>query len=387
MQNLGDKNDKTAEEQKSLNEALNFLKIIAPDISKAYEEFTKTGQGYAEVLKLIEERQKKINDISNQMTLKDFDKDISHLEKELEKTRAKINQMAIVDKKTGRMISTEQQVKQGIMSETSNSDKFIKYTELKIGEERLQKALDERIRLRQQYTDKILGKVTVNDVIETGKDISTVKELDLSPKQQPIKSDDELEKEKLKKEQDYRNRQLEIETAYNNARLKATQEYNRQMAELKGKGTEQEIQAIKEAYQKALTQAEFTRQKNTITNKMENTFYDNENDRTLNNKYLQSEKDFLIANNEMELSEQERIKAEEDRKKAEEELKKSLDNVSSHLRNLSSLFQTIGDNTNSTALKNLANAESLGFTIFAYQKNGKRRRISWKNVRNKCFRS
>ena len=46
---------------------------------------------------------------------------------------------------------------------------------------------------------------------------------------------------------------------------------------------------------------------------MENTFYDNENDRTLNNKYLQSEKDFLIANNEMELSEQERIKAEEDK--------------------------------------------------------------------------
>ena len=52
--------------------------------------------------------------------------------------------MATVDKKQVSMISTEQQVKQGIMSETSNSDKFIKYTELKIGEERLQKALDER---------------------------------------------------------------------------------------------------------------------------------------------------------------------------------------------------------------------------------------------------
>lgn len=364
LQNLGDKNNKTAEEQKSLNEALNFLKIIAPDISKAYEEFTKTGQGYAEVLKLIEERQKKINDISNQMTLKDFDKDISHLEKELRKTKVKIGNLAIIDTKTGKYISAKDQEKLGLMSETVNSDKYLKYLELKQAEEILQEDISGKTKLRNQYVNKFLGKTDLNDVIETGKDIPTVKELDLSPKQQPIKSDDELEKEKLKKEQDYRNRQLEIETAYNNARLKAMQEYNTQMAELKGKGTEQEIQAIKEAYQKALTQAEFTRQKNTITNKMENTYYDNDNDRTLNNKYLQSEKDFLIANNEMELSDQERIKAEEDRKKAEEELKKSLDNVSSHLRNLSSLFQTIGDNTNSTALKNLANIGSIGSTIF-----------------------
>lgn len=357
LQELGSKNNKTAEEQKDLNEALNFLSVIAPEISEAYRNWCETGGDYAEVLKLIEERQKKVNDISNQMSLKNFDKDISDLEKELNKAQAKIRKMAIVDPKTGLMLSTEEQVKQGIMSETFNSDKFLEYTELKNAEKELQNLLSDKKKSRKQYVDKILGKTGVNDVIEAGKNISVIGELDLSPQSSSIKSEEELEKLKEEKEKEYKKRELEIEITYNNARLKATQEYNKQMAELKGKGTEEEIKAIKEAYQKALNQAEYNKDIADINNKMNNTYYSTESEKELNNKYLQSQKDFLEENNLMELEDEERTEAEK-------KLKESLDNVSSNLKNLSSLFQTIGDNTNSTSLKNLANIGSLGSTIF-----------------------
>ncbi len=369
LQELGDKNDKTAEEQKSLNEALNFLKIIAPDISKAYEEFTKTGQGYAEVLKLIEERQKKVNDISNQMTLKDYDKEINTLEKELRKTKVKIGNLAIIDTKTGKYISAKDQVKLGLMSETTNADKYEKYLDLKVAEERLQEAISGKTKLRSQYVNKLLGKTDLNDVISIGKNIPTTEELDLSPKPKPQKTEEEIKSETEAK---YKRRELEIEISYNNARLKATQEYNKQMAELKGKGTEQEIQAIKEAYQKALTEAEFTKRKDSLTNKIENTVYKDDAEKNLNNKYLQSEKDFLIANNQMEIEEQERIKAEEERAESEKELKESLDKVSLNLRNLSSLFQTIGDNTNSQSMKNLSNILSTGSTAFDFLKGSEK---------------
>ncbi len=364
LQELGSKNNKTAEEQKDLNEALNFLSVIAPEISEAYRNWCEAGGDYAEVLKLIEERQKKVNDISNQMSLKNFDKDISNLEKELTKTQAKIRKMAIVDAKTGLMLSTEEQVKRGIMSETSNSDKFLEYTELKNAEKELQNLLSDKKKSRKQYVDKILGKTGINDVIEAGKNISAIGELDLSPQSSSIKSEEELEKLKEEKEKEYKKRELEIETAYNNARLKATKTYNEQMSALKGKGTEEEIKAIREAYQKSLNQAEYNKDIADIDNKMNNTYYSTENEKELNNKYLQSQKDFLKENNLMELEDEERRKLEEERTEAEKKLKESLDNVSSNLRNLSSLFQTIGDNTNSTSLKNLANIGSLGSTIF-----------------------
>lgn len=364
LQELGSKNNKTAEEQKDLNEALNFLSVIAPEISEAYRNWCEAGGDYAEVLKLIEERQKKVNDISNQMSLKNFDKDISNLEKELTKTQAKIRKMAIVDPKTGLMLSTEEQVKRGIMSETSNSNKFLEYTELKNAEKELQNLLSDKKKSRKQYVDKILGKTGINDVIEAGKNISAIGELDLSPQSSSIKSEEELEKLKEEKEKEYKKRELEIETAYNNDRLKATKTYNEQMSALKGKGTEEEIKAIKEAYQKALNQAEYNKDIADINNKMNNSYYSTESEKELNNKYLQSQKDFLEENNLMELEDEERRKLEEERTEAEKKLKESLDNVSSNLRNLSSLFQTIGDNTNSTSLKNLANIGSLGSTIF-----------------------
>lgn len=369
LKKLQDGTDLTEDEQKKLNENMIFFSSFAPEISNAYRSITNEAERYKTTIEEIIKAQEKLKAKQQQDELNQLKRNIILADREIEKVKNKIGGMFQVrDYKKGldgigtpqyRNLTYEELMKNGLPKNVTDKQReiFNKFlTELEVIKSERQSAVEN---LNNFYTEKSKSDGTYKPQITKKTESEKSKESVIS-----TKSDDELEKEKLKKEQDYRNRQLEIETDYNNARLKATQEYNTQMAELKGKGTEQEIQAIKEAYQKALTQAEFTRQKNTITNKMENTFYDNENDRNLNNKYLQSEKDFLIANNEMELSEQERIKAEEDRAKAEEELKKSLDNVSSNLRNLSSLFQTIGDNTNSTSLKNLANIGSIGSTIF-----------------------
>ena len=51
-----------------MNEALDFFKIIAPDISKAYDEFSRSGQSYADVLDLIKQKQEAVNE-SNKYTI------------------------------------------------------------------------------------------------------------------------------------------------------------------------------------------------------------------------------------------------------------------------------------------------------------------------------
>lgn len=373
LKKLQDGTDLTEDEQKKLNENMIFFSSFAPEISNAYRSINNEAEKYKTTIEEIIKAQEKLKEKQQQNELNQLKRNITLADREIEKVKNKIGGMFQVrDYKKGldgigtpqyRNLTYEELIKNGLPKNATDKQKeiFNKFlTELEVRKNERQSAVEN---LNNFYTEKSKADGTYKPQI--------TKKAEIEENKEPVKvtkSDEDLEKEKLKKEQDYRNRQLEIETAYNNARLKATQTYNTQMAELKGQGTEQEIQAIKEAYQKALTEADFIKQKDTITNKMENTFYDNDNDRALNNKYLQSEKDFLIANNEMELSEQERIKAEEDRAKAEEELKKSLDNVSQNLRNLSSLFQTIGDNTGSATIKNLSNAFNIGSTTFDYLK-------------------
>lgn len=373
VESLGNKNNKTKKEQDSLNNSLEYLKIMAPDIVSAYNEFAKTGKNYADVLELIKKKQDEVNE-SNKYTIYSQNKEeIEKREKNNQKLKKRLDRYFNGHYGSGafRNIPIEEAMFSGLVSELNNpkSKKYNPEKFLKIQSEfeaylrenkkinELRKINEDILRPKKKSIENNIPEISENKIGESYKtEINIV---------DSKKNDDE----KLVLEKEYKRKQLEIETAYNNAMLKATQTYNTQMAELKGQGTEQEIQSIKEAYQKALTEAEFTKQKDTITNKMENTFYDNDTDRALNNKYLQSEKDFMIANNQMEISEQQRIKAEEERKKAEEELKKSLDNVSSNLKNLSSLFQTIGDNTESIAIKNLANIGSIGSTIFDTLKN------------------
>lgn len=349
LQELGDKNDKTAEEQKSLNEALNFLKIIAPDISKAYEEFTKTGQGYAEVLKLIEERQKKVNDISNQMTLKDYDKEINTLEKELRKTKVKIGNLAIIDTKTGKYISAKDQVKLGLMSETANADKYEKYLDLKVAEERLQEAISGKTKLRSQYVNKLLGKTDLNDVISTGKNIATMEEIDLSPKSKPQKTKEEIEKEKT---ETLKRSQLNIQNKFDKLAIAEKQAFNEKMATLIEEGNLKEIEEAQKKHEANLQMIEKERQLAELRLKL--------NDQSLTSE----EKAQVQLQMDKIQTDFETNKIQTELKDSQDDLKKSLDNVSSNLKNLSSLFQTIGDNTGSTSIKNLANIGSLGSTIF-----------------------
>ena len=343
----------TEEEQKKLNEHMNYFSAFAPNVSNAYKTITDEAVKYKETLQEINKIQvlkKQQQKVKDEQQLKN---DIINAKNSVEKVKKELDKTfkERVDWGAGtfyKSISFEEAKSKGMVENASLEQK-----------KKVQKLLDklETENKKLENAEKALEKLQNKDNTEVK---TNTPQEDTTPK--PVsKTDDEL---KLEKEKEYKKRELEIETAYNNARLKATKTYNEQMSALKGKGTEEEIKAIREAYQKSLNQAEYNKDIADIDNKINNTYYSTENEKELNNKYLQSQKDFLKENNLMELEDEERRKLEEERTEAEKKLKESLDNVSSNLKNLSSLFQTIGDNTNSTSLKNLANIGSLGSTIF-----------------------
>lgn len=343
----------TEEEQKKINEHMNYFSAFAPNVSNAYKTITDEAVKYKETLQEINKIQvlkKQQQKVKDEQQLKN---DIINAKNSVEKVKKELDKTfkERVDWGAGtfyKSISFEEAKSKGMVENASLEQK-----------KKVQKLLDklETENKKLENAEKALEKLQNKDNTEVK---TNTPQEDTTPK--PVsKTNDEL---KLEKEKEYKKREFEIETAYNNARLKATKTYNEQMSALKGKGTEEEIKAIREAYQKSLNQAEYNKDIADIDNKMKNTYYSTENEKELNNKYLQSQKDFLKENNLMELEDEERRKLEEERTEAEKKLKESLDNVSSNLKNLSSLFQTIGDNTNSTSLKNLANIGSLGSTIF-----------------------
>lgn len=361
----------TESEQKKLNENMLFFSSFAPEISNAYRSINDEAEKYRLTLEKIIETQKQVEAKKTKDEREYLKRNITLADREIKKIENKIgNMFQVRDLSKGldslgtpkyRNLSYKEIMEKGLPKNATVEQRrlFDKYqTELSIKKNEYQSAVKE---LNDFYTKQSKKDGTYKSAVSVPDEEP---QKNIVPKS-ISKSDDEL---KIEAEKKYKAEQLRIETQYNNERLKATEEYNKKMAELKGRGTEQEIQAIKEAYQNALSQASHRKNIAEINNKIINTYYNDDTERDLNNKYLNSQKNFLEENRIMELEDEERKKAEEKRLEAEENLKKSLDNVSSNLRNLSSLFQTIGDNTGSATIKNLSNAFNIGSTAFDYLK-------------------
>lgn len=165
------------------------------------------------------------------------------------------------------------------------------------------------------------------------------------------------EKEKTEIAKRNKDEQLKIDTDYNNKMLKATTEYNKAMAALKENGTKEEIEAVKKAYEEAKREAETEKKIETLKNKKENTYYSTVKEKEANTEAIVAEISLTEANAEKE-------KADKDAKDAQDKNTEALNRMSTNLRNLAGLFQAIGDNTSSTAIKNIANGLNIGSTIF-----------------------
>lgn len=180
-----------------------------------------------------------------------------------------------------------------------------------------------------------------------------------------IKQQEEAEKQRKKAEEKEkteiakRNKeeQLKVDTEYNTKMLKATEEYNKAMADLKGQGTKEEIEAVKKAYEEAKREAETEKKIGTLKNKKDNTYYSTDKEKKANTEAIVAEISLTEANAEKE-------KADKDAKDAQDKNTEALNRMSTNLKNLAGLFQAIGDNTNSTAIKNIANGLNIGSTIF-----------------------
>ncbi|WP_195483346.1 phage tail tape measure protein [Fusobacterium varium] len=175
------------------------------------------------------------------------------------------------------------------------------------------------------------------------------------------KSEDERKKaeEKAKKEIEKKNKseQLKIDTEYNKKMLEATEKYNKDMTALKEKGTKEEIEAVKKAYEKAKRDIETEKKIKTLENKKENTFYSTDTEKKVNTEAITSEIALTMANAEKE-------EVDQEAKEAQEKNTKALENMSNNLKNLANMFQVIGDNTSSQSLKNISNIANIGSTIF-----------------------
>ena len=175
------------------------------------------------------------------------------------------------------------------------------------------------------------------------------------------KTEEERKKaeEEAKNEIEKRNKseQLKIDTEYNKKMLEATTKYNKDMAELRESGTKEEIEAVKKAYEESKRDIEAEKKVKTLENKKENTFYSTPEEKKINTEAITSEIDLTMANKEKEI-------ADEKAKEAQDKNTEALNRMSTNLRNLAGLFQAIGDNTSSTAIKNIANGLNIGSTIF-----------------------
>lgn len=176
-----------------------------------------------------------------------------------------------------------------------------------------------------------------------------------------IKQQEEAEKQRKKAEEEarkeadkrYKEEELKNKIKFDEMTLEAQEQYQEQMRGAIAEGNMKAMDEIKKNYEEKLKEIESLRKTATLNNKLTNTY-----------NLTNDEKKNLIQEKELEISKFEENKLNEELKKSQEKLRASIDNMSSNLRNLAGLFQSIGDNTNSTAIKNIANGLNIGSTIF-----------------------
>lgn len=190
---------------------------------------------------------------------------------------------------------------------------------------------------------------------KTTEEIGYKENLINSLKNEKIISAHEYNLEKLEKEKE--KKQLDIQNKFNSLTISEKQAFNEKMATLIKEGNLKEIEEAQKKHEANLQMIEKERQLAELRLKL--------NDQSLTSE----EKAQVQLQMDKIQTDFETNKIQTELKDSQDDLKKSLDNVSSNLRNLSSLFQTIGDNTGSTSIKNLANIGSLGSTIFDTIKN------------------
>ena len=482
LETLGDKNNKTAEEQKKLNEALDFFKIIAPDISKAYDEFSRSGKNYADVLDLIKQKQEAVNE-SNKYTIYTQNKK-EILDRRIESNRLKKRLDNYFSKvfPNGQLkrIPIEEAIRSGMLTELTdpNSKKFNPEKALKI-EQEYSNYLEQQREIREligennnilypkkstknetkkiediavkSISDKMINSNLLSEngitllepaenrdtkdkiesyyknlansatdiyntemskLISDGKIDSKTKEkldsnlqyekkkaelqskiekinLEINSKWNSVSKDTpenqkaiipellnlqeqrgELSREltDLLNQYDYsrlleentknkEKNQLDIQNKFNSLTISEKQAFNEKMSKLIEEGNLKEIEEAQKKHEANLQMIEKERQLAELRLKLNDSSLTSEEKTQIQLQMDKIQTDF------------EANKIQNELKDSQDNLKKSLDNVSSNLRNLSSLFQTIGDNTNSTSLKNLANIGSLGSTIFDTIKN------------------
>lgn len=483
LETLGDKNDKTAEEQKKLNKALDNLKILAPDIAKAYEEFSRSGKNYADVLDLIKQKQKAVNE-SNKYTIYTQNKK-EILDRRIESDRLKKRLDNYFSKvfPNGQLkrVTIEEALRNGMVDELSNpnSKNFDPEKALKIKEE-YNEFLEQQRKIREliginndilypkkkniisdnktieikskaekkeiyaprdilsengiallepienrdtkdkieSYYKNLANSATdvynseMSKLISSGKIDSETKEkldsdlqyekkkaelqskiekinLEINSKWGSVSKDTpenqkaimpellnlqeqrgELSREltDLLNQYDYsrlleentknkEKNQLDIQNKFNSLTISEKQAFNEKMSKLIEEGNLKEIEEAQKKHEANLQMIEKERQLAELRLKLNDSSLTSEEKTQVQLQMDKIQTDF------------EANKIQNELKDSQDNLKKSLDNVSSNLRNLSSLFQTVGDNTGSTTIKNLANIGSLGSTIFDTIKN------------------
>lgn len=171
LEELSEKQNLNKDEQNTLNEALESLTVLAPNVAEAYRNWSINGGNYADVLKEIHKAQLEVNKEHSNMNLKSFDKDIAELEREYKKLESKLyrGKNTTVNQKDYSLVG---KVKDGRISKEKTPDEFYEYLELVRQKESLAKEIQDKKKEKNQYLDKL----------DPEKKINTPKELSLQDK-------------------------------------------------------------------------------------------------------------------------------------------------------------------------------------------------------------
>lgn len=238
LETLGDKNNKTAEEQKKLNEALDFFKIIAPDISKAYDEFSRSGKNYADVLDLIKQKQEAVNE-SNKYTIYTQNKK-EILDRRIESDRLKKRLDNYFSKvfPNGQLkrIPIEEAIRSGMLTELTdpNSKKFNPEKALKI-EQEYSNYLEQQREIREligENNNILYPKKSTKDEIKKIENIA-VKSISDKMINSNLLSENGIT---LLEPVENRDTKDKIESYYKNLANSATDVYNSEMSKLISSG-------------------------------------------------------------------------------------------------------------------------------------------------------
>lgn len=280
-------------------------------------------------------------------------KEIAELNLQYEKDIEKIANLSLTARNDAyKKIEDEHNKKLGKIQDKKDID--LRETEIKRLQANIKNAGEDEKTLVTKQIELMQGEISDIQVKRKKTDFDNeTKRLEEQEKEKKKSSDKiktELDK-KLKAEQ------LKIDTEYNNKMLSITEEYNKSMANLKEKGTKEEIEAVRKTYDKAKKDIDTEKKIGTLKNKLDNTHYATTEEKKLNTATLKSEIDLTVMNSERE-------KLDKEIKEAQDKNTKALEIMSNNLKNLANMFQTIGDNTNSTAVKNISNIASIGGTVF-----------------------